>query len=47
VQPVLIDRGKLVTQALVEIVDDFGVALHDELRTVGGRTGLRFSLERF
>jgi hypothetical protein len=42
-QPVLIDRGKLVTQAVIEVVDDFGVALHDEheLRTVGCRTGLR------
>src|ERR1043165_7161275 len=27
-QPVLIDRGQLAAQALVEIVDDLGVALH-------------------
>jgi hypothetical protein len=28
VQPVLVDRGQLMPQRLVEIFDDFGVALH-------------------
>ncbi len=27
-QPVLVDRRELAAQALVEIIDDFGVALH-------------------
>jgi hypothetical protein len=31
-QPVLVDRGELAAQALVEMVDDFGVALHGPLR---------------
>ena len=31
VQPVLVDRGHLVPQALVEIFDNLGIALHDAL----------------
>jgi hypothetical protein len=31
VQPVLVDGGKLAAQALVQVIDDFGVALHDAL----------------
>ena len=27
-QPVLVDRRELAAQALVEIIDDFGIALH-------------------
>ena len=32
VQPVLVDRRELMTQRLVEILDDLCVALHDALR---------------
>jgi hypothetical protein len=40
-QPVLIDGGELAAQTLVEIFDDFWVALHDALRIVEAeRTGL-------
>jgi hypothetical protein len=28
-QPILVDRGEFTAQALVEIIDDFWVALHD------------------
>jgi hypothetical protein len=31
-QPILVDRSEFAAQALVEIIDDFGVALHDALR---------------
>src|SRR5215468_4110574 len=31
-QPILIDRGQFATQTLVEIFDNFGVALHHALR---------------
>jgi hypothetical protein len=31
-QPILIDRGQFAAQTLVEIIDDFGVALHDALQ---------------
>jgi hypothetical protein len=41
VQPVLVDGGELVTQSLVKILDDSGVALHDELQ--GLRSGLCLS----
>jgi hypothetical protein len=30
-QPILVDGGELAAQALVEIIDDLGVALHDAL----------------
>jgi hypothetical protein len=44
--PLLVDSSEPVTLSLVKILDDFGVALHDELQ------GLRpcpafVSLERF
>jgi hypothetical protein len=45
VQPVLVNGSELVTQSLVKIFDDFGVALHDELQ--GLRPDLSLSLERF
>jgi hypothetical protein len=32
VQPVLVDGGEFAAQTLVEVIDDFGVALHDTLR---------------
>ncbi len=35
VQPVLVDGGELVAQALVEIIDDFRVALHGALQWLG------------
>jgi hypothetical protein len=40
-QPVLVDGSELVTQSPVKILDDFGVALHDELQ--GLRPGLGLS----
>ena len=40
-QPILVDGSELVTQSLVKILDDFGVALHDELQ--GLRPGLGLS----
>jgi hypothetical protein len=33
-QPILADGGKLAAQALVEIIDDFCVALHGALRVL-------------
>jgi hypothetical protein len=45
-QPVLIDRGQFASQTLVEIVDNFGVALHDALRVRYGQIRFNF-LERF
>src|SRR3954452_5349228 len=30
-QPILVDRGHLMPQAAVEIIDDFGVALHGQV----------------
>ncbi len=44
-QPVLIDRGQFAPQTLVEIIDNFGVALHDALRVLA-ETG-QLSSERF
>jgi hypothetical protein len=46
-QPVLVDRSELATQALVEIVDDFGIALHGPLRFPQAKGGLTLHLERF
>ena len=48
VQPVLVDGGELMTQALVEIVDDFGIALHGALRSLRLEApALNLSLECF
>jgi hypothetical protein len=45
-QPILVDGGEFAAQALVEIVDDFGVALHDALRLARPiRVVLRYDLE--
>ena len=41
-QPVLVDGSELVTQSLVKILDDFGVALHDELQDLRPGLGLRW-----
>jgi hypothetical protein len=51
-QPILVDGGELMTQRLVEIFDDFRVALHDALQTflIDNRDMRRepdTSLERF
>jgi hypothetical protein len=35
VQPILVDRGKFAAQALVEVIDDLGIALHRALRCFG------------
>ena len=45
-QPVLVDGGELAAQALVEIVDDFWVALHGALRILR-LDGPKLYLERF
>jgi hypothetical protein len=34
-QPILVDGGKLAAETLVEIIDDFEVALHDALSLPG------------
>ena len=41
-QPVLVDGSELVTQSLVKILDDLGVALHDELQDLRPGLGLRW-----
>ena len=46
-QPVLVDGSELVTQSLVKILDDFGVALHDELQRLEAGSSPFLSLERF
>jgi hypothetical protein len=37
-QPVLIDRRELAAKALVEVIDDFWVALHGALRFLRPKT---------
>src|SRR5947209_5129104 len=39
-QPVLVDGSELVTQSLVQKLDDFGLALHDELQELRPGLGL-------
>ena len=46
-QPVLVDGGELVTQPLVEILDDFGIALHGALLRFEPRCAPVAGLERF
>ena len=46
-QPVLVDGGELVTQPLVEILDDFGVALHGALPKFRPRCAPMVDLQRF
>jgi hypothetical protein len=36
VQPILVDRGQLVLERLVQMLDDLGVALHCRLPVAGG-----------
>jgi hypothetical protein len=47
VQPILVDGGKFATQALVEIVDDFCVALHHALPLIEAERVRPAYLERF
>jgi hypothetical protein len=46
-QPVLVDGGELAAKALVEIIDDFWVALHAALRSLKAKVGLNLNLECF
>ena len=46
-QPVLVDRRELAAQALVEIIDNFGIALHGCTPVFKAKAAPKLYLERF